>query len=273
PRRKQAGEQRRQGKLAAELERVDERIGRKLVRERAHRGVVRGRTGEAASAKRAARRSERAARTGGIGRPGQLGFACLAKKSGGCAAAEEAGASEHAGGKGFQHAIVRAMWTVAQLARDLDAGRTTSRALVEQALERIADPSGEGARAFVHVDAEGARAEADHADALRKRGIRRSPVDGLPVSPKDLFDVAGEVTRAGSVLLGTAPPAGADAAAVARLRAAGAVFVGRTNMVEFAFGGVGTNPHFGTPKNPWDRATARVPGGSTSGGAVAAADG
>lgn len=165
------------------------------------------------------------------------------------------------------------MWTVAQLARDLDAGRTTSRALVEQALERIADPSGEGARAFVHVDAEGARAEADHADALRKRGIRRSPVDGLPVSLKDLFDVAGEVTRAGSVLLGTAPPAGADAAAVARLRAAGAVFVGRTNMVEFAFGGVGTNPHFGTPKNPWDRATARVPGGSTSGGAVAAADG
>src|SRR5213078_2556683 len=63
------------------------------------------------------------------------------------------------------------------------------------------------------------------------------------------------------------------APAVARLRAAGAVILGRTNMVEFAFGGVGLNPHFGTPKNPYDRASARVPGGSSSGAAVAQADG
>jgi aspartyl-tRNA(Asn)/glutamyl-tRNA(Gln) amidotransferase subunit A len=163
------------------------------------------------------------------------------------------------------------MWTVAQLNAELASGRTTSRKLLEQALERIADPAGEGARAFVKVYAEAARAEADHCDRLRKAGVRRSAVDGLPVSLKDLFDVAGDMTRAGSKVL--AKHATEDAGAVARLRAAGAVFVGRTNMVEFAFGGVGLNPHYGTPRNPWDRKTGRVPGGSSSGAAVAQADG
>jgi aspartyl-tRNA(Asn)/glutamyl-tRNA(Gln) amidotransferase subunit A len=163
------------------------------------------------------------------------------------------------------------MWTVAQLNAELASGRTTSRKLLEQALERIADPAGEGARAFVKVYAEAARAEADHCDRLRKAGVRRSAVDGLPVSLKDLFDVAGDVTRAGSKVL--AKHATEDAGAVARLRAAGAVFIGRTNMVEFAFGGVGLNPHYGTPRNPWDRKTGRVPGGSSSGAAVAQADG
>ena len=165
------------------------------------------------------------------------------------------------------------MWTVAALAADLAAGRTTSRALVETALERIALPAGEGARAFIKVYADSARADADQADRLRKAGIVRSALDGLPVSVKDLFDVGGDVTRAGSKILADAPPAPADAPAVARLRAAGAVIVGRSNMVEFAFGAVGTNPHYGTPKNPWDRKTGRVPGGSSSGAAVAVADG
>jgi len=174
------------------------------------------------------------------------------------------------------------MWSVEALSRDLAAGRTSSRKLVEQALARIADPAGEGARAFMKVYAESARADADHADRLRKAGVLRSPVDGLPVSVKDLFDVAGDVTRAGSKLLAGAAPAAADAAAVARLRAAGAVIVGRTNMVEFAFGTTGLNPHYGTPKNPWNRPRAgsdgasrggRVPGGSSSGAAVAQADG
>jgi aspartyl-tRNA(Asn)/glutamyl-tRNA(Gln) amidotransferase subunit A len=163
------------------------------------------------------------------------------------------------------------MWTVAQLTRELDAGRTSSRELVEQALARIAAPDGEGKRAFMKVYADAARAEADHGDRLRKAGVRRSPIDGLPVSLKDLFDVAGDVTRAGSKVL--SKKAKEDAPAVARLRAAGAIFIGRTNMVEFAFGGVGLNPHYGTPRNPWDRKTGRVPGGSTSGGAVAQADG
>ena len=163
------------------------------------------------------------------------------------------------------------MWTVAQLTHELDAGRTSSRELVEQALARIAAPDGEGKRAFMKVYADAARAEADHCDRLRKAGVRRSPIDGLPVSLKDLFDVAGDVTRAGSKVL--SKKAKEDAPAVARLRAAGAIFIGRTNMVEFAFGGVGLNPHYGTPRNPWDRKTGRVPGGSTSGGAVAQADG
>src|SRR5260221_3202555 len=163
------------------------------------------------------------------------------------------------------------MWTVAQLERDLIAGRTTSRELIEQALAKSTAPYGEGARAFMKVYAETARADADYADKLRKAGVRRSPIDGLPVSLKDLFDVAGDVTRAGSKVL--AIEAKRDATVVARLRAAGAIFVGRTNMVEFAFGGVGLNPHYGTPRNPWDRAAARVPGGSSSGAAVAQAEG
>jgi aspartyl-tRNA(Asn)/glutamyl-tRNA(Gln) amidotransferase subunit A len=165
------------------------------------------------------------------------------------------------------------MWTVAQLVAELDAGRTSSRELVEKALARIGDPSGEGSRAFLEVHAEAARADADYADRLRKAGARRSAVDGLPVSLKDLFDVAGQVTRAGSRIRRDAPAARTDAVAVARLRAAGAVFIGRTNMVEFAFGGVGLNPHYGTPRNPYERTIGRVPGGSSSGAAIAQADG
>jgi aspartyl-tRNA(Asn)/glutamyl-tRNA(Gln) amidotransferase subunit A len=165
------------------------------------------------------------------------------------------------------------MWTVAQLAADLAARKVSSRELTERALSRIADGAGEGARAFVKTYAETARAEAALADQLRGAGIVRSPVDGLPVSIKDLFDVGGDVTRAGSKLLAGALPAKCDAPAVARLRAAGAVIVGRTNMVEFAFGTTGINPHYGTPRNPWDRNTGRIPGGSSSGAAVAQADG
>ena len=106
----------------------------------------------------------------------------------------------------------------------------------------------------------------------RSAGISLGPLDGAIVSIKDLFDVAGEVTRAGSkVLAEEGKPAAADAPVVRRLRAAGAVIVAKTNMTEFAFSGVGANPHFGTPGNPADRT--RVPGGSSSGGAVAVADG
>ena len=100
-----------------------------------------------------------------------------------------------------------------------------------------------------------------------------APLAGLAVSVKDLFDVAGEPTLAGSVALSGARPATADAPAVARLRAAGGVVVGRTNMSEFAFSGVGINPHYGTPANPCDPATPRIPGGSSSGAAVSVAIG
>jgi aspartyl-tRNA(Asn)/glutamyl-tRNA(Gln) amidotransferase subunit A len=160
--------------------------------------------------------------------------------------------------------------TVLELAADLAAKRTTSRRLVTEALERIEDPRGEGKRAFLKVNRESALAAADASDAMRAHGAVPSPIAGLPVSIKDLFDVMGERTTAGSPLRADAAPATSDAVAVARLRAAGAILMGRTNMVEFAFGGVGTNPHFGTPGNPADRG--RVPGGSTSGGAVSVAD-
>ncbi len=167
--------------------------------------------------------------------------------------------------------MTRVASTVLQLAADLDAGRTTSRALVDEALARIADPAGEGQRSFRTVAAESARAAADAQDRLRRAGYRASPLAGLPISLKDLFDIAGEPTLAGSRALNDAPPAARDATADARLKAAGAIILGRTNMTEFAFSGVGINPHYGTPGNPWDRR--RIPGGSSSGAGVAVADG
>jgi aspartyl-tRNA(Asn)/glutamyl-tRNA(Gln) amidotransferase subunit A len=160
---------------------------------------------------------------------------------------------------------------VAALAADLAAGRTTSRELIEQALARIADPAGEGKRAFVKVYDAAARAAAEAQDRLRKAGYVASSLAGLPVSIKDLFDVAGDVTLAGSRALDDAPPAKADAAIVARLKRAGVVIIGRTNMTEFAFSGVGINPHFGTPGNPFDRNL--IPGGSSAGAPISVADG
>ncbi len=99
------------------------------------------------------------------------------------------------------------------------------------------------------------------------------PLGGIAVSIKDLFDVAGQATLAGSTVLAGAKPAAADCPAVARLRAAGAAIIGRTNMVEFAFSGVGINPHYGTPANPADPQVPRIPGGSSSGAAVSVAAG
>ncbi len=100
-----------------------------------------------------------------------------------------------------------------------------------------------------------------------------TPLAGIPISVKDLFDVAGQTTAAGSTVLAQAPVAAQDCPAVARLRAAGAVMMGRTNMVEFAFSAVGINPHYGTPVNPADTQVERIPGGSSSGAAVSVATG
>ena len=161
--------------------------------------------------------------------------------------------------------------SLAQLAADLATGRTTSRALVEEALSRIADPAGEGSRIFVKVYADAARMAADAQDRLRRAGYVASTLAGIPVSIKDLFDVAGEVTLAGSRVLDDTPAATADAPIVARLKAAGAVIIGRTNMTEFAFSGVGINPHYGTPGNPYDRSL--IPGGSSAGAPVSVAGG
>lgn len=163
--------------------------------------------------------------------------------------------------------------TVQGCAEDLATGAVTSRALVEESLSRIADPAGEGARAFISVSAEAARASADAHDALRRAGRAPSPYAGIPFAVKDLYDVAGERSMAGSVALADSAPAKAHAPAIARMLAAGFIPVGRTNMTEFAYSGIGANPHYGTPLSPWDRASARIPGGSSSGSGVAVADG
>ncbi|PTM93372.1 amidase [Mycoplana dimorpha] len=162
--------------------------------------------------------------------------------------------------------------TLAQLADDLGSGRTTSRALVEECLARI-EASSEGRTTFVKVSGEAARQAADAMDLLRRAGAAPSRWAGIPVSIKDLFDIEGEVTTAGSRALADAAPAKADAPAVARLRRAGFVVIGRTNMTEFAYSGLGLNPHYGTPRSVWDRDGGRIPGGSSSGAAISVAEG
>ena len=144
----------------------------------------------------------------------------------------------------------------------------TSVERLEAALARIDDPKGEGGRTCLTIYREQALAAAQAADARAKSGISLGPLDGALVTLKDLFDVAGEVTRAGSkVLADEGTPATADAPIVQRLRAAGAVIVAKTNMSEFAFTGIGINPHYGTPGNAAD--VSRVPGGSSSGAGAA----
>src|SRR6188472_258121 len=164
--------------------------------------------------------------------------------------------------------------TLASLAADLESGRTSARKLVEECLAKIADPAGEGIRTFIHVDKDAALAAADAMDHLRKAKAAPSPYAGIPVSIKDLFDIKGQVTRAGSrALEADCTPAEADAPVVARLRRAGFIVIGRTNMTEFAYSGIGINPHYGTPKSAWNRSVGHVPGGSSSGAAVSIADG
>jgi aspartyl-tRNA(Asn)/glutamyl-tRNA(Gln) amidotransferase subunit A len=163
--------------------------------------------------------------------------------------------------------------TLAALADDLAAGRTSARRLVEECLAKIADPAGEGQRAFIHVDKEAALDAADAMDRLRKANAAPSRFAGIPVSIKDLFDIRGQVTRAGSRALEDSAPAEVDAPVVARLRRAGFIVIGRTNMTEFAFSGIGINPHYGTPKGAWNRGEGHIPGGSSSGAAVSVVDG
>jgi aspartyl-tRNA(Asn)/glutamyl-tRNA(Gln) amidotransferase subunit A len=164
------------------------------------------------------------------------------------------------------------MRTLHDLSAALADGRTTSRQLVEDCLARIADPAGEGSRAFLKVDAGGARLQADAMDALRRAGRAPGPFAGIPFSVKDLADIAGQPTPAGSAVLAHAAPAAAHAPVVQRILDAGLVVMGRTNMTEFAFSGLGINPHYDTPRSPWDRATGRIPGGSSSGAAVSISD-
>jgi len=158
--------------------------------------------------------------------------------------------------------------------RRIVAAAASARRLVEESLAAADAPA--AAPAFVATSASAARAAADAADAAVAGGRDPGVLAGLAVSIKDLFDVAGGVTAAGSKILRDAPPATSDAPAVARLRAAGAAFVGRTHMSEFAFSGIGINPHLPQLANPATLALdplPRAPGGSTSGGAASVAAG
>ena len=155
---------------------------------------------------------------------------------------------------------------VSHLQQALASGQTTCEAWVEQSLADAAQAP--AAHVFTHLWAESALASARHADAQRRSGVRLGRLAGLPVTIKDLFDVAGETTTSASVVCASEAPAECDAPSVARLRATGAALLGKTNMSEFAFSGVGYNPHWGTPANPADAAVARIPGGSSSGAAV-----
>jgi aspartyl-tRNA(Asn)/glutamyl-tRNA(Gln) amidotransferase subunit A len=158
----------------------------------------------------------------------------------------------------------------AEIGRQLARQGGGAAALAELCLARA---EAQESPVFLSLTAERARAEAAAADARLAAGRALSPLDGVPVAWKDLFDMAGEVTRAGSATRRDAAPAGADALIVRRLSAAGMVSLGRLNMTEFAYSGLGLNPHFGTPHNPHGQGAPRVPGGSSSGSGVAVAAG
>ena len=168
-------------------------------------------------------------------------------------------------------------YVINDLATALNTNKISARQLVENCLAAIDDPDGEGQRAFISTYHDRARQQADMVDHARKQGWAVSKFAGIPMSIKDLFDEAGCVTTAGSVVLQDAPPASQDAQVVARLKAAGFIVIGRTNMTEFAFSGLGTNAHYGTPRSPFERdpknpEIGRVAGGSSSGSAVSISD-
>jgi len=162
--------------------------------------------------------------------------------------------------------------SLAALSRHLANREISSRELVEQAIAAIRDPAGEGRRAFLAVHEHEALAAADRCDALGRSGSQLPVLCGIPISIKDLFDEAGSTTLAGSTVLADLPPAARDCTVVRRLKDAGAIIVGRTNMTEFAYSGLGLNPHYGTPKNAFDRPAGRIPGGSSSGAAISVTD-
>jgi aspartyl-tRNA(Asn)/glutamyl-tRNA(Gln) amidotransferase subunit A len=160
------------------------------------------------------------------------------------------------------------MTSIREMQERLASASLTANDMVEQSVAAM-ERDGAKTYTYTHLDIAGARLAAATSDSMRERRYVPSALAGLPVSIKDLFDVKGQTTAAGSRVLSDAAPAARDSAAVARLREAGAVIVGRTNMSEFAFSGLGVNPHHGTPPNPLDNS--RVAGGSSSGAATSVA--
>lgn len=172
------------------------------------------------------------------------------------------------------------MLSIEVLSQALSEGAIRSEELLTQCFARIHDTQGEGGRTFIRLFEGEAMATAKAVDRARQnlnkhdgKGAALPPYAGIPISVKDLFDLSGSVTTAGSRLLSDNAPATQDALAVQRLRQAGFIVVGATNMTEFAYSGLGMNPHYGTPRNPFDRQLGRIPGGSSSGAAVALSDG
>ena len=165
-----------------------------------------------------------------------------------------------------------ALPTIQDIKAAFQRGDLSSSALVEDCLERIQDPEGEGSKAFIKVHADDARQLATHASDVFTSSSPNPPLLGIPVSIKDLFNMEGHRTLAGSLALKDQDRAGHSATIVERLCQAGAIIIGRTNMTEFAYSGVGLNPHYGTPASPYDRDVRRIPGGSSSGSGVSVAD-
>lgn len=157
---------------------------------------------------------------------------------------------------------------ITDLSRKLQSGKISSRKLVEECFEAISSAGAEGEKAFLSQYRERAVEAADWIDQGRKKGMTLPAHAGIPIAVKDLFDITGEVTRAGSRVLDELPAATKNAEIINRLQTAGFVIVGKNNMTEFAYSGLGVNSHFGTPLNPHDEETPRVPGGSSSGAGV-----
>lgn len=165
------------------------------------------------------------------------------------------------------------MVSIEQAAIDLSTGQITGEKLVRQCLEATAERNGQGSTVFTELYAQEAIEQARGIDIIRASGVQVPFTAGIPITIKDLFDVSGRVTMAGSVVLKNNKPASQDAVVVQRLRQAGFIIIGKSNMTEFAYSGLGVNPHYGTPLNPYDRQTGRIPGGSSSGATVAISDG
>ncbi|MBX3651056.1 MAG: amidase [Burkholderiales bacterium] len=163
--------------------------------------------------------------------------------------------------------------SIKHLSALITSKQLTSIEITENALQRATSHSGEGGRTFTKIYKDSSLAAAEIADQIPKSGLDVNPLRGLPVSVKDLFDIRNETTLAGSRVLSNTKVASEDATVVKRLRASGAVLIGKTNMTEFAYSGLGLNPHFGTPLNPYDRSNRRIPGGSSSGAAISVTDG
>jgi len=161
--------------------------------------------------------------------------------------------------------------TLAALAAQLQKGETSSAALVDQALEKCAQER--AANVFTQLDVDSAKQQAQQQDALRAAGRAPSCWAGIPITVKDLFDLAGKTTAAGSRVLTSRAPASRNATAIQYLLDAGFVVLGKVNMTEFAYSGLGLNAHYGTPVNPWSGSSARIPGGSSSGAGASVSGG